>query len=111
MNSLINRINQGKYDTENELKNLRNNAIRLGKKSILRAVNKRLKKRFPKVYQCTVVGNHKKKSTKKQSKTLKNMTSSERIRYINKLCGPDKEYSNDIFDRGLVVSGGAFGMA
>lgn len=51
MSKIIARIHQGQYDTETELLNLRENALRLNNVKALDAVNMRLKKVFPKIYQ------------------------------------------------------------
>ena len=107
MSQLINNINQGKYDTKKELTNLRNNALRLKNKGVLRAVDKRLKLCFPKYFQDHIEGIVNKK--KRNNKTA-NMSSAEKKRYLNKRFSPDKSESDDIFDRGKVVSGGDFGM-
>jgi hypothetical protein len=47
----ISHIHQGRYDTEKELSTLRDNALRVNNVEILDAVNQRLKKMYPKVYQ------------------------------------------------------------
>ena len=44
-------IHQGRYDNEQSLLNLRENAIRLERTEILDAVNQRLKRCYPKIYQ------------------------------------------------------------
>lgn len=44
-------INQGRYDSERSLMGLRENAIRLGRTEILDAVNQRLKRCYPSIYQ------------------------------------------------------------
>lgn len=44
-------IHQGRYDSEQSLLNLRENSIRLGRTEILDAVNQRLKRCYPKIYQ------------------------------------------------------------
>ena len=113
MTQLITRINQGKYDTEKELINLRNNALRFKCKSLLRAVNKRMRKCFPKVFQKIIEGSSKKNKTKNKQKKPVNMSSVEKKRYLNKFFGPDGYgyyRGDDIFDRGIVVSGGGFGV-
>lgn len=51
MSKLAARIHQGRYDSEKELLNLRENAIANSRSDILDAVNMRLKKVSPKVYQ------------------------------------------------------------
>ena len=51
MSSLEARIHQGRYDTEKELLNLRTNAIAKGRLDIVDAVNQRLKRVHPKIYQ------------------------------------------------------------
>ena len=105
-NSLITKIHQGKYDTEDELINLRNNALRLKREKVKGAVNKRLKMIFPRVFQrITGVHNVRNKLRKKTG-----TTSSERKRYFDNLCRPDREYSNDVYAYGLTVSGGGFGV-
>ena len=52
---------------------------------------------------------HKRKVHKISGVTV-NMTNSERTRYINKLFAPDRDYSEDVFDRGRVTSGGGYGL-
>jgi len=47
----IARIHRGQYDTENQLLNLRKNAIRMKNAKVLDAANMRLKKVFPEIYQ------------------------------------------------------------
>ena len=47
----VTHIHQGRYDSEQSLLNLRENAIRLGRTEILDAVNQRLKRCYPKIYQ------------------------------------------------------------
>ncbi|WP_202967637.1 hypothetical protein [Comamonas testosteroni] len=44
-------IHQGRYDNEQSLLNLRENATRLGRREILDAVNQRLKRCYPNIYQ------------------------------------------------------------
>jgi len=51
MSSILARIHQGRYDTEEELLRLRDNAIRLNKTKELDAINMRLKKVSPKIYK------------------------------------------------------------
>ena len=51
MSALEARIHQGRYDTEKELLNLRDNAISKGRLDVFDAVNQRLKKVHPKIYQ------------------------------------------------------------
>lgn len=50
-NKTIAFIHQGRFDTENELLTLRENALRLNNVKALDAVNMRLKKVFPKISQ------------------------------------------------------------
>lgn len=54
MSGIVSRIHQGRYDTEKELLNLRNNALDKQRADVLDAVNQRLKKQYPKTYQRTV---------------------------------------------------------
>jgi hypothetical protein len=51
MSKIIAFIHQGRYDTERELLRLRENALRLNNVETLDAVNMRLKKVSPKIYQ------------------------------------------------------------
>jgi len=51
MAGIVSRIHQGRYDSESELLNLRNNAIEKNRTDVLDAVNQRLKKMHPKIYQ------------------------------------------------------------
>lgn len=51
MSSLEARIHQGRYDTERELLSIRTNAIAKDRIDIVDAVNQRLKRVCPKVYQ------------------------------------------------------------
>ena len=51
MSGLVSRINQGRYDSEKELLNLRENAIANKRLDVQDAVNQRLKKVCPKIYQ------------------------------------------------------------
>jgi hypothetical protein len=51
MSGLISKINQGRFDRENLLLNLRNNALRTGNRNVLDSVNQRLKKAHPKIFQ------------------------------------------------------------
>ena len=51
MGALEAKIHQGRYDSENELLNLRDNAIEKGRSEIIDAVHQRLKKIHPKIYQ------------------------------------------------------------
>lgn len=51
MSSLEARIHQGRYDTERELLNLRTNALAKDRLDIVDAVNQRLRRVHPKVYQ------------------------------------------------------------
>lgn len=41
---------------------------------------------------------------------LKNMTSVQRKRYLDSLDRPDREWSNDVMDRGRVSLGGGYGL-
>lgn len=47
----VTHIHQGRYDSEEYLINLRENSIRLNRTDILDAVNQRLKRCYPKIYQ------------------------------------------------------------
>lgn len=40
--------------------------------------------------------------------TMSHMSSVEKRRHMNRLFGPDKEYSEDAFDRGVIIHGGAW---
>jgi hypothetical protein len=51
VSGIISRIHQGRYDTEKELLNLRTNALDKKRTDVLDAVNQRLKKLHPKIYQ------------------------------------------------------------
>jgi len=51
MSSLLVHIHQGKYDSERELMNLRKNALNNNRVDILDAVNQRLRREHPKLYQ------------------------------------------------------------
>lgn len=42
--------------------------------------------------------------------SLRSLSSRDRIRALNRLFGPDREYSEDIFERGRVVQGGGYGL-
>ena len=59
MSSLVSRINQVRYDSEKSLLNLRDNAINNDRFDIIDAVNQRLKKRHPKIYERIVGPLHK----------------------------------------------------
>ena len=65
MTSITAKIHQGRYDSEKELINLRKNALRLNNKQVLDAVNQRLKKTYPKIYQRIVGPLHERKRDKK----------------------------------------------
>lgn len=41
---------------------------------------------------------------------LSDLSVTERRRQLNKIFGPDHEESNDVFDKGLVISGGGYGL-
>ncbi|WP_071695624.1 hypothetical protein [Halomonas sp. QHL1] len=51
MSNLLARIHQGQYDSGRQLLNLRKNAINRGSSEVVDAVNMRLKKVNPKIYQ------------------------------------------------------------
>lgn len=51
MSGIVSKINQGRYDSEEKLLILRNNALKEGRIDVLDAVNQRLKKKHPKIYQ------------------------------------------------------------
>lgn len=51
MSGLISRIHQGRYDTEKKLLTLRENALNKKRIDVLDAVNQRLKRLHPNVYQ------------------------------------------------------------
>lgn len=65
MTSITTKIHQGISDTEKDLVNLHNNALRRKNKQVLDAVNQRLKKVHPKIYQRIVVPLHERKRDKK----------------------------------------------
>src|SRR5690606_21878913 len=41
---------------------------------------------------------------------LSDLSVTERRRQLNKIFGPDHEESNDVVDKGLVISGGGYGL-
>lgn len=49
-------------------------------------------------------------STTPESGSLRSLSSRDRIRALNRRFGPDREYSEDLFDRGRVVQGGGYGL-
>lgn len=51
MSGIVSRIHQGRYDSEAELLKLRKNAIERNRTDVIDAVNQRLKKCHPKIYQ------------------------------------------------------------
>ena len=51
MSGIVSRINQGRYDSEQSLLNLRDNAINKCRVDVLDSVNQRLKKCHPKIYE------------------------------------------------------------
>lgn len=51
MSGIVSRINQGRYDSEQSLLNLRDNAINKNRTDVLDSVNQRLKKCHPKIYE------------------------------------------------------------
>lgn len=51
MTDIVAKIHQGRYDTEQELLNLRKNALERNRLDVIDAVNQRLKKVAPKIYQ------------------------------------------------------------
>jgi len=51
MTDIVARIHQGRHDTEKELLNLRKNAQARNRLDVIDAVNQRLKKVHPKIYQ------------------------------------------------------------
>ena len=51
MSGIVSRIHQGRYDSEQELLRLRNNALDKDRIDVLDAVEQRLKKKHPKIYQ------------------------------------------------------------
>lgn len=63
---------------------------------------------------------HSKKHTKKHNNIdettvtmrprLCDMSPTKRRRYLDSLDRPEKEYTQDIYSRGMVVSGGAYGL-
>ena len=53
MSGIVSRINQGRYDSEQSLLNLRDNAIKKGRVDVLDSVNQRLKKCHPKNLRAT----------------------------------------------------------
>lgn len=51
MSGIVSRINQGRYDSEQSLLNLRDNAINKCRVDVLDSVDQRLKKCHPKIYE------------------------------------------------------------
>lgn len=51
MSGIVSRIHQGRYDSELELLRLRENAQKKNRVDVADAVNQRLKKCYPKIYQ------------------------------------------------------------
>lgn len=64
MSGIVSRINQGRYDSERSLLNLRNNAIKKNRTDILDSVSQRLKKCHPKIYERLVGPLHERKRDK-----------------------------------------------
>ena len=65
MSGIVSRINQGRYDSEQSLLNLRDNAIKKGRVDVLDSVNQRLKKCHPKIYERFVGPLYERKRDKK----------------------------------------------
>ena len=65
MSGIVSRINQGRYDSEQSLMNLRYNAINKDRIDVLDSVNQRLKKFYPKIYERLVGPLHERKRNKK----------------------------------------------
>ena len=65
MSGIVSRINQGRYDSEQSLLNLRDNAINKCRVDVLDSVNQRLKKCHPKIYERFVGPLHERKRDKK----------------------------------------------
>ncbi|WP_330212372.1 hypothetical protein [Pseudomonas sp. Z18(2022)] len=67
MSGIVSRINQGRYDSEKSLVNLRVNAIKKNRIDVIDAVNQRLRKHYPKIYERLVGPLHERKRDKKFS--------------------------------------------
>ncbi|WP_409319717.1 hypothetical protein [Pseudomonas putida] len=65
MSGIVSRINQGRYDSERSLLNLRDNALNKSRIDVLDAVNQRLKKCHPKIYERLVGPLYERKRDKK----------------------------------------------
>ncbi|NVZ59529.1 hypothetical protein HX797_24965 [Pseudomonas edaphica] len=65
MSGIVSRINQGRYDSEQSLLNLRDNAINKCRVDVLDSVNQRLKKCHPKIYERLVGPLYERKRDKK----------------------------------------------
>ena len=65
MSSLVARIHQGRYDSEKELLRLRKNALDRNRVDVIDAVNQRLRKCHPKIYQRLVGPLYERKRDKK----------------------------------------------
>lgn len=65
MSGIVSRINQGRYDSEQGLLNLRDNAIKKCRVDVLDSVNQRLKKFHPKIYERLVGPLHERNRDKK----------------------------------------------
>ncbi|EBA01747.1 hypothetical protein [Marinobacter sp. ELB17] len=65
MNVIVSRVHQGRYDSEKSLLNLRDNAINNNRIDVLDAVNQRLKKCHPKIYERLVGPLHERRRDKK----------------------------------------------
>ncbi|MFV9650989.1 hypothetical protein ACK129_20090 [Pseudomonas citrulli] len=71
MSSIVSRINQGRYDSEQSLSNLRKNAIDKNRVDVLDSVNQHLKKCHPKIYERLVGPLHERKRAQKSAKERK----------------------------------------
>jgi hypothetical protein len=53
---------------------------------------------------------HDKKQANPQRPLLKDMTPAQRKRYLDSLDKPEREWSSDVMDRGMVSLGGGYGL-
>lgn len=65
MSGIVAKIHQGRYDSEKSLINLRDNAINKDRTDVIDAVNQRLKKCHPKIYERLVGPLHERRRDRK----------------------------------------------
>ncbi len=113
MSKIIALINQGRYDTEKDLLDLRDKALRLNNIEALDAINMRLKKVFPKIYQ-RYVGPLQIRKRDKRFKCYCNIPKSFYDIYldiINEMVPTDALTCDDCWQEDITPTWGYFGWA